>query len=62
MQQLNSQSQNMLKSEVNLVNGTIAALNQQVQSDSLSLTTAQNEVKEMILGSQQQNGHRPMAL
>ncbi|QSO51409.1 methyl-accepting chemotaxis protein [Alicyclobacillus curvatus] len=59
-QQLNLQSQQVLKSEVNLVNGTIAAVNKQVQAGYLSTTAAQEEIKNMILGPKEPNGHRPI--
>src|SRR6056297_2866048 len=59
-QQLNTQSKAALKSEVNLVNATIKELNKQVQAGDLSLTEAQTEVKQMILGKKEANGHRPI--
>ncbi|WP_233096123.1 methyl-accepting chemotaxis protein [Alicyclobacillus sp. SO9] len=58
--QLNVQSKAALKSEVNLVNGTIKELNKEVQAGDLTLPTAQTEVKRMILGKKEANGHRPI--
>lgn len=58
--QLNRSSEIALKNDVRLVNATIGQLNTEVEAGAMPLSTAQELVKEMILGKQEANGHRPI--
>lgn len=58
--QLNNLSDASLKNDVVLVNSAIALLNKQVQAGNMSLSYAQEQIKEMILGPKKSNGQRPI--
>ncbi|GMA65593.1 methyl-accepting chemotaxis protein (plasmid) [Alicyclobacillus fastidiosus] len=58
--QLNSSSKIALQNDVKLVNNTISILNSEVQAGQISLASAQEQVKRMVLGPVQSNGMRPI--
>ena len=58
--QLNKSSEIALKNDVRLVNATIEQLNTEVVAGKIPLSSAQELVKEMILGKKEANGHRPI--
>lgn len=58
--QLDSQGKQLLQADVRSVNQTIQALNKEVLTGYLTQSQAQEQVKEMILGPKDANGHRPI--